>query len=154
MSCYFWPILTPLPLSHFVTHPGTPRESTSHVSDPHPIFSRPSTKIPDKSPMYKFYLNCSRRFFPGGFVRVGFCPFPLRSQYICYNRKLNITLNFTFHMYDKNLYKRDVTCSPLSQTVTPSRTPSPSSVTYSMDGPFFDYQARILTFHVKLCKFI
>ena len=32
-------------------------------------------------------------------------------------------------MYDKNLYKRDVTCSwtpsPLSQTVTPSRTPSP-----------------------------
>ena len=42
-------------------------------------------------------------------------------------------------MYDKNLYKRDVTCSlpplPLSQTVTPSRTPSPSSVTYFMDGP-------------------
>src|SRR6218665_3825025 len=25
--------------------------------------------------------------------------------------------------------------SPLSQTVTPSRTPSPSSVTYFMDGP-------------------
>ena len=25
---------------------------------------------------------------------------------------------------------------PLSQTVTPSRTPSPSSVTYFMDGPF------------------
>ena len=24
---------------------------------------------------------------------------------------------------------------PLSQTVTPSRTPSPSSVTYFMDGP-------------------
>ena len=24
---------------------------------------------------------------------------------------------------------------PLSQTVTPSRTPSPSSVTYCMDGP-------------------
>ena len=43
-------------------------------------------------------------------------------------RKLNITLNFMFHMYDKNLYKRDVTCSlhpPLSQTVTPSRSPSP-----------------------------
>jgi len=39
-------------------------------------------------------------------------------------------------MYDKNLYKRDVTCSwppPLSQIVTPSRTPS-SSVTYFMDG--------------------
>ena len=25
--------------------------------------------------------------------------------------------------------------TPLSQTVTPSRTPSPSSVTYLMDGP-------------------
>src|SRR6218665_3056227 len=50
-------------------------------------------------------------FCLGGFVRVGFCPFPLLSQYICYNRKLNITLNFMFHMYDKNLYKRDVTCS-------------------------------------------
>src|SRR6218665_3494079 len=48
-------------------------------------------------------------FCPGGFVRVGFCPFPHLSQYI--NRKLNITLNFMFHMYDKNLYKRDVTCS-------------------------------------------
>src|SRR6218665_3667274 len=34
MSHYFWPILTPSPLSHFVTHPGTP-ESTSHISDLH-----------------------------------------------------------------------------------------------------------------------
>src|SRR6218665_45467 len=75
----------------------------------------------------KLYLNCSRRILSGGFVRVGFCPFPLLSQYIYYNRKLNITVNFMFHMYDKNLYKRDVTCSlppPLSQNVTPSRTPS------------------------------
>src|SRR6218665_3928078 len=52
-----------------------------------------------------------RGFCLGGFVGVGFCPFPLLSQYIIYNRKLNITLNFMFHMYDKNLYKRDVTCS-------------------------------------------
>src|SRR6218665_3335668 len=77
-----------------------PQKSTSHISDP-PIFSRPSTKIPDKSPLYKLYLNCSRRFLSGRFCRVGFCPFPLLSQYICYNRKLNITLNFMFHMYDK-----------------------------------------------------
>ena len=28
-----------------------------------------------------------------------------------------------------------LTTSPLSQTVTPSRTPSPSSVTYFMDDP-------------------
>src|SRR6218665_208608 len=94
----------PLPLSHFVTHPGTPRKYITHLGLP-PIFSRPSTKIPDKSPLHKFYLNCSLKFF----VRVGFCPFPI--SYICYNRKLNITLNFLFHMYDKNLYKREVTCS-------------------------------------------
>src|SRR6218665_1133603 len=58
-------------------------------------------------------------------------------MYICYNRKLNITLNFRFHMYEIFL-KCDVTCPwtpPLSQTVTPSRTPPPSSVTYFTDGP-------------------
>ena len=51
-------------------------------------------------------------------------------------------------MYYKNLYKRDVTRSwhplPLSQTVTPSRTPSPSSVTYFMDGPLL--VSRAFTF--------
>src|SRR6218665_2201752 len=61
------------PLSHFVTHPGTPK-STSHISDPPSIFSRPSTKIPEKSLLYKFYLNCSRRFLSGlVFVRSPFC---------------------------------------------------------------------------------
>src|SRR6218665_808754 len=63
--------------------------------------------------MFKFSLNCSQRFLSGGFCqgvfcREGFaqgdfCPFPLLSEYICYNRKLNITLNFMFHMYDKKL---------------------------------------------------
>src|SRR6218665_2664614 len=66
MSCYFWPIWTTHPLSHFVTHPGTPQKYVTHLG-PSPIFSRPSTKIPDKSPLYKFYLNCSRRFLSGGF---------------------------------------------------------------------------------------
>jgi len=36
---------------------------------------------------------------------------PVLLEYICYNRKLNITLNIMFHMYDKEMYKRDVTCS-------------------------------------------
>src|SRR6218665_1832497 len=88
----------PLPLSHCVTHPGTPQKYVTHLGPPN--FSRPSTKIPDKSPMYKFSLNCSRGFCPGGFVRGGFCPFPLLSEYMCYNRKVNITLNFMFRMYD------------------------------------------------------
>jgi len=60
---------------------------------------------------------CQEVFCLEGFVRGGFCPFPLLSEYICYNRKLNITLNFMFDMYDL------LTPAPLSQTVTPSRTP-------------------------------
>src|SRR6218665_3823989 len=111
----------PLPLScHTLSHIPGPPESMSHISDP-PIFSRPSTKNPDKSLSYKFSLNCSRGILSGGFcqgvcclegfVRGGFCPFPLLSKCICYNRKLNITLNFMFHMYDKKIYKCDVTCS-------------------------------------------
>src|SRR6218665_3707607 len=113
----FFANFDPLPLSHFVTYPGTPQKvrHTTHT----PTFSRPSTKNPDKSAVYKFSLNCSRGllsggfsrrvFSLGGFVRGGFCPFPLLSEYICYNRKLKVTLNFPFHMYDKNIYKRDVT---------------------------------------------
>src|SRR6218665_1483785 len=34
-----------------------PPKSTSHISDPP---SRPSSKNPDKSPLYKFSLNCTR----------------------------------------------------------------------------------------------
>src|SRR6218665_3125118 len=101
MSHYFWPILTPPPPVTLCHTSRDPPPKVCHTSRTPPIFSRPSGKIPDKSPLYKFYLNCSQRFLSEGFVRVGFCPFPLLSQYICYNRKLNITLNFMFHMYDK-----------------------------------------------------
>src|SRR6218665_2258849 len=95
----------PLPLSLFVTHPGTLQKYVTHLGPPPPIFSRPSQKNPDKSPLYKFSLN--RAFVRGllsgvfcleGFVWGGFCPYPLLSEYICYNRKLKITLNFMFHM--------------------------------------------------------
>ena len=101
--------MTPSPVTLCHTSRDPPK-STSHISDP-PIFSRPSTKILDKSPLYKFCLNCSRRFLSRGFCPGWFLSVFLLSQYICYNKKLNITLNFMFHMYDKNLYKRDVTCS-------------------------------------------
>src|SRR6218665_2677542 len=144
---YVTPILANFhlfPLSHI---PGAPSKSTSHISNP-PIFSRPSTKNPDKSPCICQILSqlfagvfvrgfCQGVFCQEGFVRGGFYPFPLLSEYVCYDRKLNITLNSMFRMYDKKMYKCDVTCSlppPLSQTVTPSGTPSPSSVTYFMDG--------------------
>src|SRR6218665_114433 len=118
MSRYFWPIFTPpSPLSHFVTHPGTP-ESTSHISDPR--FLEGLVQKPDKNrtPLYKFCLNCSRVFLFGGFVRGSFVwkvlsgvVFHVLSEYICYIRKLNNTLNFMFRMYDNFFYKCDVTCS-------------------------------------------
>src|SRR6218665_1508764 len=93
----------PLPchtLSHIpgVRDPPSPKKYVTHLGPPN--FSRPSTKNPDKSPLYKFSLNCSRGFCPGGFVRGGFCSFPFLPEYICYNRKVNITFNFMFHMYD------------------------------------------------------
>src|SRR6218665_2356683 len=78
-------------------------------------------------------------YLSGRFCSGGCCPFPLLSEYIRYNRKLNITFNFRFHMYEKDV--RSVTSRalgplPLSQTFTLSWTPSPSSVTYFMDGPY------------------
>ena len=126
----------PSPLSHFVTHPGTPQKvrHTSRWSRPQ-IFSRPSTK----SPLYKFSLNCSQRVYQRvccleGFVQGGFCPFPFcQNTSSCYNRKLKITKFHVSYVWYKS-YKRRVTCSlppsPLSQTVTPSRTPLERDVLY------------------------
>src|SRR6218665_797312 len=90
--------------------------------------------------LYMGICLSSRGFFPVfsliSFFRGVFCPSPLPSEYIRYNRKLNSTFNFRFYMH-KMFLKCDVTCSwtlcPLSQTVTPSRNLSPSSVTYFMD---------------------
>src|SRR6218665_662784 len=109
----------PCPLSHLVTPPGNPPK-VPHTSRPRPIFSRPSSKIRTKAP-----CTNSLSIVCGVFVREGlseglwfgrfcpgwFCSFLLLSQYICYNRKVNIILNFMFNMYDKKMYKRDVTCA-------------------------------------------
>src|SRR6218665_604804 len=76
----------PPPPCHTSSHiPGPPPESTSHISDP-PIFRRPSTKIPDKSPLVQILSQLFAGFLSGGFcqgvfclegfVRGGFCPFP------------------------------------------------------------------------------
>src|SRR6218665_2714 len=56
------------PSSVTLFHTSRDPQSMSYISPP-PLFSRPSTKIPDKSPLYKFSLNCSWGFCPGGFER-------------------------------------------------------------------------------------
>src|SRR6218665_3989855 len=91
------------------------------ISDP-PIFSRTCIH----TCLYRGFVLVRGGFCSGvclgvfcleGFVRSGFCPSTLLSEYIHYNRKLDITFNFRFHMYEIFL-KRDVACSwiPLSQT--------------------------------------
>src|SRR6218665_4096627 len=51
---------------HTLSHIPRPPKIVRHTSwTPSPIFSRPSTKSPDKSPLYKFSLNCSRGFVRG-----------------------------------------------------------------------------------------
>src|SRR6218665_3706320 len=132
----FWINFDPLPLPHFVTHPGTP-QSTSHISDP-PFLVSLVQKSRTKAPCTNSLSIVRGGFCPGvlsggllsgRFCPSGFCPFPLLSEYICYNRKVNITLNFMFHMYDNSFIS--VTSDaldpppPLSQTVTLSQTPSP-----------------------------
>src|SRR6218665_106014 len=68
----------PLPLSHFVTHPGTPK-SMSHISDPPFLLCLVQKRNPCTNS-----INCSREFLSGGpfvwkvlsgmvFVRSLFC---------------------------------------------------------------------------------
>src|SRR6218665_2462581 len=107
----FWPILTLLTLSHFVTHPGTPQQYDIYLAPPRflvGLVQITRTKAPctnSLSIVHGTFVRgvLSEVFCMEGFVRGGFCPFPLLPEYICYNRKLNITLNFIFHVYDKKI---------------------------------------------------
>src|SRR6218665_481560 len=81
----FGQFLPPHSPCHTSSHIPGPPESTSHISDPPPIFRRPNTETWTKAPLYKFCLNCSQRFLSRGFcqgagvfclegfVRGGFC---------------------------------------------------------------------------------
>src|SRR6218665_3880584 len=114
MSRYFGTIFIPFP-SHTLSH----------------ILGPPKKRHTSRNPQYFSSMMSlqgvclsSRRFCPGvlsggfcpgfvcleGFVRYRFCPSPILSEYICYNRKLNIIFNSRFHMYEKS-EKCDVTCS-------------------------------------------
>src|SRR6218665_1861859 len=87
----------PLPLSHFVTHPGTPLPRFLVG-----LVQKTRTKSPCTNSLTIVCGGfCQGVFCLEGFVRGGFCPFPFLLKYICYNRKLKNTLNFMFHVYDK-----------------------------------------------------
>src|SRR6218665_691121 len=75
----------PVTLCHTSRDPPKVR----HTSRTPLIFSRPSTKIPNKSPLYKFYLNCSRRFLSGGFCRGWF---------------LSVTPSVTIHLLQQKVF--------------------------------------------------
>src|SRR6218665_2740643 len=102
MSRYFRLILTPSPLSHF---PGPPK--VRHTSRTPRFLAFLVQKPGQKTPVQILSQLLNRvGFCPGvfsleGFVRGGFCLLPLLSECIWYKRKLNITLNFLFHRYDK-----------------------------------------------------
>src|SRR6218665_2305218 len=80
-------------LCHTLSHIPGPPEGTSHISDP-PIFSRTSTKIPDKSPLYKFYLDCSRRFLSGWFCPGWFLSVPPSATIDLLQQKVKHHLKF------------------------------------------------------------
>ena len=143
MSCCFWPILTSSP-SHFVTHPRDPQKYVTHLG--RKFLVGLVQKNVDKTPCTNSLLIgflcrgfCQVVFCLEGFVRGGFCPFPLLSEYICYNRKLNITLNFGIHMYNKKIISVTSHALDLPPPVTNCHTfsyPFPSSVMCFMDGPY------------------
>src|SRR6218665_368658 len=68
----FGQFLPPLSLCHTLSHIPGPQK-VRHTSQIPPTFSRPSTKNPDKSPLFKFSFNCSRGLLSGGSLP-GFCP--------------------------------------------------------------------------------
>src|SRR6218665_1357792 len=142
-SRYFWPIVPPSPC-HTLSHiPGPPK--VRHTSQTPRFLVGLVQKIRTKTPCTSSLsivrgglsgVVCQRLFCLEGFVRGGFCPFLLLSQYICYKRKLNITLNFMFNkiMYDKKCIS--VTSHALDPNCHTYSDPfNPSSVTYFMDGP-------------------
>ena len=133
----------PLPC-HTLSHIPGPPESTSHIPDlPLPFLVGLVQKSQKKAPCTNSLSIVRGDFFPGvlsgGLLSGRFCPFPLLSEYICYNRKLNITLNFMFHMYDKKFISvTSHALYPPSSCHKLSHLRPPSSVTYFMDSPYSD----------------
>src|SRR6218665_2932038 len=104
---------------HIPRHPPKVRHTSR---TPPAIFRRPSTKNPDKSPLVQILSQLFAGLCPGGFVRGSFVWQVLSGVVFVHSRKLNITLNFMFRMYDKKNYKCDITCSLPPPPVTSCHT--------------------------------
>src|SRR6218665_2392242 len=100
----FLAIFYPLPpgtLRHTSRDPPKVRHTTRTRP---PISRRPSIKNPNKSPLVQILFQLFTGVFvpgilSGGLLSGRFCPgwflsVPVLSEYICYIRKFNITLNF------------------------------------------------------------
>src|SRR6218665_978666 len=87
--------------------------------------------------LYREVCLSSREFLSGRLCWGWILSVPLLSEYIRYKAKHHF--QFYFLYVGNNFEKCHIKCSwtspPLSQTVTPSLTPSSSSVTYFMSGP-------------------
>src|SRR6218665_3033162 len=68
----FWANFDPLPPITLCHTSWDRQKYVTHLGPP-PIFSWTSTKNPDKSPLYKFPLNCSRGVLSGGLLSGRFC---------------------------------------------------------------------------------
>ena len=109
---------SPVTLCHTLSHIRDPQK-VRHISRTPSPFLVGLLQKSEQNPLYLSQLFAgvfvqgllSGVFCLEGFVRGGFGLVPLLSEYIYYNRKLNITLNFMFHIYDKKIYKHDVTGS-------------------------------------------
>src|SRR6218665_3498323 len=129
----FGQFLPPSLLSHFVTHPGTPPK-VRHTSRTPRFLEGLVQKTRQKPPCTNSVSIVCGGFCPGvlsgGLLSGRFClgwflSLLVLSEYICYIRKLNITLNFMFRMYDNFFHKCDVflpfpsPCHKLSHLIGP-----------------------------------
>src|SRR6218665_1653591 len=97
----------PPPSCHTSSHIPGPPESIRHTTRTRP----PICRNPNKSPPVQILFQLVTGFWyrgvlSGGLLSGRFClgwflSVPVLSEYICYIRKFNITLNFMFRMYDK-----------------------------------------------------
>ena len=134
--------LTPLPCHtchtswdppKYVTHLGHPRFLVGLIQK---AGQKPPVQILSQLFAGVFVREfCQGVFSLEGFVRGGFCPFPLLSENISYNRKLNITLNFMLHMYDKKIISVTSHALDPSPPVSNCHTFSDPPLTWRTYGP-------------------